>query len=176
MVKWYWSAGTLFWQLSIHQNIDVRALDVQFLHYQFSCAPELAKKYEIEHCSRSSKKINWSADSIQINHVTSMSWHMCPRMVLGYWSVVILFWQLSIDHIVNVLYKRCGLAKTRLRHPSLPFDSLPYPTRTICRRVGTYARLITWQQNEKKLTIFLGARGIPAKNYGFWQRKCLPGV
>ena len=30
-----------------------------------------------------------------------------------------------------------GLAKTRLRHTSLPFDSLPYPTRTICRRVRT---------------------------------------
>ena len=59
---------------------------------------------------------------------------------MGYWSVAILFWQLSIDHIVNVLYKRWGLAKTRLRHPSLPFDSLPYPTRTICRRVRTYVR------------------------------------
>ena len=56
---------------------------------------------------------------------------------MGYWSVAILFWQLSIDHIVNVLYKRCGHAKTPLRHPSLPFDSLPYPTRTICRRVRT---------------------------------------
>ena len=30
--------------------------------------------------------------------------------------------------------------KTRLRHPSLPFDGLPYPTRTICRRVRTYVR------------------------------------
>ena len=75
-------------------------------------------------------------------------------MAMWYWSVAILFWQLSIDHIVNVLYKRCGLAKTRLRHPSLPFDSLPYPTRTICRRVRTYARSITWQPNEKRLTIF----------------------
>ena len=56
-------------------------------------------------------------------------------MVMWYWSVAILFWQLSIDHIVNVQYKRCGFAKTRLRHPSLPFDSLPYPTRPICRRV-----------------------------------------
>ena len=63
-------------------------------------------------------------------------------MVMGYWSVVILFWQLSIDHIVNVQCKRCGLAKTRLRHPSLPFDSLPYPTRTICRRVRTYVRTL----------------------------------
>ena len=79
-------------------------------------------------------------------------------MVMGYWSVAILFWQLSIDHIVNVQCKRCGLGKTRLRHPSLPFDSLPYPTRTICRRVRTYvrtyARSITWQPNENRLTIF----------------------
>ena len=59
-------------------------------------------------------------------------------MVMWYWSVAILFWQLSIDQIVNVRCKRCGFTKTRLRHPSLPFDSLPYPTRTICRRVRTY--------------------------------------
>ena len=55
---------------------------------------------------------------------------------------------------MNVEYKRCGLSKTRLRHPSLPFDSLPYPTLTICRRVRTYIRSITWQPNEKRLTIF----------------------
>ena len=35
-------------------------------------------------------------------------------MVMGYWSVVILFWQLSIDHIVNVLHKgRCPLLLLR---------------------------------------------------------------
>ena len=51
--------------------------------------------------------------------------------------------QLSIAHIVNVQYKRCGLIKKLLRHPSLPFDSFPYPTRTICRRVHTYAWSIT---------------------------------
>ena len=61
-------------------------------------------------------------------------------MAIWYWSVAILFWQLSIDHIVNVQYKRCGFAKTRLRHPSLPFDSLPYPTLTICRRVRTLGK------------------------------------
>ena len=75
-------------------------------------------------------------------------------IVMWYWLVAILFWQLSIDHFVNVQYTRCALAKTRLRHPSLPFDSLPYPTLTICRRVRTYARSITWQLNEKRLTIF----------------------
>ena len=54
---------------------------------------------------------------------------------MWYWSLAIPFWQLSIDHFVNVLYTRCALAKTRLRHPSLSFDSLRYPTLTICRRV-----------------------------------------
>ena len=124
------------------------------MQYQFSCAPKLARKYEIEHCSRSSKTINWSAESFQIN--TSPRWFdtWARDMFMGYWSVAIVFWQLSIDHIVNVLYKRCGLAKTRLRHPSLPFDSLPYPTHTIRRRVRTYARSVTWQPNEKRFTIF----------------------
>ena len=65
-------------------------------------------------------------------------------MVMGYWSVAILFWQLSINRNVNVLCWRCGLAKTPLRHPSLPFDSLPYPTRTICRRVRMYQTKRGW--------------------------------
>ena len=52
------------------------------------------------------------------------------------------------------------ICKTRLRHASLPFDSLPYPARTICRRVRTYLRTyasagwVTWQPNEKRLPIF----------------------
>ena len=53
-------------------------------------------------------------------------------------------------HIVNVEYKRCGFAKTRLRHPSLPFDSLPYPTRTICRRVRTYVRSVNHVTTKRK--------------------------
>ena len=64
-------------------------------------------------------------------------------MVMGYWSVAILFWQLSIDHIVTVQCKRCGFGKTRLRHRSLPFDSLPYPTRTIRRRVRSVNHVTT---------------------------------
>ena len=44
---------------------------------------------------------------------------------------------------MNVQCKRCGLAKTRLRHPSLPFDSLPYPTRTIRRRVRSVSHVTT---------------------------------
>ena len=51
----------------------------------------------IEHCSRSSKTINWSADSFQINHITSMSWHMSPRyghgiMVSGYPVLTAVNW------------------------------------------------------------------------------------
>ena len=71
-------------------------------------------------------------------------------MVMWYWSVAILFWQLSIDNIVNVQCKRCGFTKTRLRHPSLHFDSLPYPTRTICRRVRTYVRSVNHVTSKQK--------------------------
>ena len=70
---------------------------------------------------------------------------------MWYWSVAILFWLMSIDHIVNVQYKRCSFAKTRLRHPSRPFDSLPYPPPV--QSVDAFARSITWQPNEKRLTI-----------------------
>ena len=57
-----------------------------------------------------------------------MSWHMSPWGIVIL-AVAILFWQLSIDHIVNGQYKRYGFAKTHLRHPSRPFDTspLPYP-------------------------------------------------
>ena len=71
-------------------------------------------------------------------------------MAMWYWSMAILFWQLSIDHIVNGQCKRCGFAKTRLRHPSLPFNGLPYPTRTICRRVRTYVRTLGQSRDNQK--------------------------
>ena len=64
-------------------------------------------------------------------------------MVMWYWSVAILFWQLSIDHIVNVQCKRCGFTKIRLRHPSLPFDSLPtLPVQSVDEYVRTYVLMI----------------------------------
>ena len=96
-------------------------------------------------------------------------------MVMGYWSVAILFWQLSIDHIVSVIYKRWGLSKTRLRHPSLPFGSLPYPTHTIGRRVRTYVRWVSHVTTKRKevdhipwvwgsVPRALRARGSPAKS------------
>ena len=67
------------------------------VHYQFSFAFKLARKYEIEHWSSSSKTINWSSDSFQINHVTSMGWHMSPRyghviLVRGYPVLTAVNW------------------------------------------------------------------------------------
>ena len=90
---------------------------------------------------------------------------------MWYWSVAILFWQLSIDYIVNGQCKRCGFAKTRLRHPSLPFDSLPYPTRTICRRVHSVSHVTTKRKEVEHILWVWGsvprvlrARGSPARN------------
>ena len=40
-VRWYWSADTLLWQLSIDHNIDVQLV--------FSWAPKLARKWESKH-------------------------------------------------------------------------------------------------------------------------------
>ena len=63
--------------------------------------------------------------------------------------------QLSIDHIMNGQYKRCGFVKTRLRHPSLPFDSLPYPTRAICRRIRTYVRSVSHVTIKRKEVVHI---------------------
>ena len=41
MVRWYWSANTLFWQLSIDHNIDVQSV--------FSWARKQAIKCETKH-------------------------------------------------------------------------------------------------------------------------------
>ena len=40
-VRWYWSAGAVFWQLSIDHNIDVQLV--------FPWAPKLARKCESRH-------------------------------------------------------------------------------------------------------------------------------
>ena len=94
-------------------------------------------------------------------------------MVMWYWSVAILFWQLSIDHIVNVL-------KSYIKDVDLPrhaWDTPPFllivsptlPVQSVDEYVRTYARSITWQLNENSLTILFeygapGVRGSPATN------------
>ena len=58
------------------------------------------------------------------------------------WSCDTGQWLSSLT-AVNWPYCECpiyikALAKTHLRHPSLPFDSLPYPNHTICRPVHVH--------------------------------------
>ena len=78
----------------------------------------------------SSKTINWSANSFQMNHVTSMSWHMSPR-----YGHVKLFSGHPVSTTVIWPYCECDLSRPIYRS----FDSLPCnPTRAICRRVRAY--------------------------------------
>ena len=87
---------------------------------------------------------------------------------MWYWSVAILFWQLSIDHFVNVQHTRCGLAKTRLRHPFLPFDSLPYPTLTIWRGVRTLGKSRD-NQTKKGLPYSMSMGLCPTRDSRKWE-------
>ena len=130
-IKWYRSADTLSCNWSQHWCPIC-------VHYQFSCALKLSRKYENEHWSWSSETMNSSADSFQLDELTREPpiWSYDS----GQWLSCFDSCQLSI--FVNFQYTRCGLAKTRLTHPSLPSDSLHYPTLTICRRVCTYVRSV----------------------------------
>ena len=56
-VRWYWSADTLFWQLSIDDNIDVQSA--------FSWAPKVARKCESKHwyaCGADGRSVGRSRD------------------------------------------------------------------------------------------------------------------
>ena len=87
----------------------------------------------IEHCSRSSKTINWSADSFQINHVTSSCFDSCQLTIL---------W---VSYIKD---------EDLPRHPgdTPPFLLIVSPTRTrtICRRVRTYVRWVSHVTTKRK--------------------------
>ena len=48
-------------------------------------------------------------------------------MVMWNWSVAILFWQLSINHFVNVQYNRSGLPRHAWHPPSSPLIVSPTP-------------------------------------------------
>ena len=135
-IKWYRSADTLSCNWSQHWCPIC-------VHYQFSCALKLARKYEIEHWSRSSKTINWSADSFQINHVTSMSWHMSPRYGHG-----ILVSGYPVLTAVNWPYCECPILKSYIKDVDLPkhaWDTPPFllivsPTPPV-QSVDAYARM-----------------------------------
>ena len=118
--------------------------------YQFSCAPKQARKYEIEPWSPSSKTINWSADNFRINYVTSISWHMNPQyghviLVSGYPFLTAV----NLPHCEGPIY----LDLPRYAWDTPPFLLIVSPTPPV-QSVDAYARSITWQPNEKRLTIF----------------------
>ena len=119
----------------------------------FLCSdPKLAKKYEIEHCSRSSKTINWSADNFQINHVTSMSWHRSLR-----YGHVILLSGYPVLTAVNWPFCECAIIQD-VDLPRHAWDALSSllivsPTPPL-QSVDACAPSIPWQPNEKRLTIF----------------------
>ena len=101
-----------------------------------------------------------------------MSWNMSPRY--GHVILVGSYPVLTADNwqFCECSITRCGLAKNRLRHPSLPFDSLSYPTLTIRRRVRTLGQSRENQLKEVDHVLWvwvsfpcaLRARGSPATN------------
>ena len=155
------------------------------VHYQFSCAPKLAKKYEIEHCSRSSKTINWSPDSFQINHELThepaiWSWDT------GQWLSCFDSCQLTILWMPYIKDVDLSTHAKDIR-PFLLTVSPTQPVQSLDAYVPTYAQSITWQPNEKRLTIIhehgalsyarfahvgaslLSSSGSP--NYNLWEVK-----
>ena len=97
-------------------------------------------------------------------------------MVMGYWSVAILFWQLSIDHIVNVLYKDVDLPRHAWDTP--PFLLIVSPTppaQSVDAYVHMYVRSVNNVTTKRKevdhipwvwgsIPRALRACGIPAIN------------
>ena len=63
------------------------------VHCQFSCAPKLARKYEIKHLVK-----QLTGQQTATKWITSSQWvdRRARDMVMWYWSVAILFWQLSL--------------------------------------------------------------------------------
>ena len=95
-------------------------------------------------CSRSSNTINWSADSFQINHVTSMSWHMSPRyghriLVSGY----------PVLTAVNWPYCECPVDLARHAWDTPPFLLIVSPTPPV-QSVDAYVRSVNHVTTKRK--------------------------
>ena len=111
------------------------------VHYQFSCALKLARKYELNiDCDLVKQLVSGqlpkkSRHLDELTHEPSI-WQ-CGT---GQWLSCFDSCQLTILWMANI--KDMGLPRHTWDTPSLPFDSLPYPTRTICRCVRTYVRTL----------------------------------
>ena len=89
-----------------------------------------------------------------------MSWHMSPRYGHG-----ILVSGYPVLTAVNWPYCECPILKSYIKDVDLPrhaWDTPPFllivsptlPVQSVDAYVRTYARSVTWQPNEKRLTIF----------------------
>ena len=156
-IKWYRSADTLSCNWSQHWCPIC-------VHYQFSCALKLSRKYENEHWSWSSETMNSSADSFQLDELTREPpiWSYDS----GQWLSCFDSCQLSILWISNI--QDVDLQRHAWHTPpSLLIVSTTPPLQFVDAYVRTYVRSITWQPNEQRLTIFYeygarSTRGSPA--------------
>ena len=114
------------------------------VHYQFSCVESIRWSW-------SSKTINWSADSFQINH-DELTYE--PAI----WSCDTGQWLSCFDSCQLTILWMSNIRDVDLPRHSLPFDSLPYSTRTIYRQVRTrwpYSMsmgLCAWEPRKKGQT------------------------
>ena len=103
-------------------------------------------------CSRSSNTINWSADSFQINHVTSMSWHMSPRyghriLVSGYPVLTAVNWPNCLRPILKSYIKDVDLPRHARDTP--PFLLIVFPTPPV-QSVVAYVRSVNHVTTKRK--------------------------
>ena len=109
----------------------------------------LARKFEIEHCSRSSKTINWSSDRFLINHVTLTHELAIWSWDTGQWLSCFDSCKLTILWMTYIKY----VDLPRHAWDTPPFLLIASPTPPV-QSVDAYAWSFTWQPNEKRLTIF----------------------
>ena len=147
-VKWYWSADTLFWQLSIDHNIDVQwmcALSV-FLCSQISYLESTRLNIDCELVKQlvSGQLPNKSRHLNELTHEPAIwSWDT------GQWLSCLDSCQLTI--LLMSYIKDVGLPRHAWDTPPILLIASPTPP---VQSVDAYTRSITWQLNEKRLTIF----------------------
>ena len=142
-VKWYWSADTLFWQLSIDHNINVQYVCI----ISFPVLPNWLE----------SMRLNIDRDLVKQltgRHLDELAHE--PEI----WSCDTGQWLFCFDSYQLTILWMSNIQDVDLpRHawdtsPSLLIISLTPPLQSVDAYVRMYARSVTWQPNEKRLTIF----------------------
>jgi len=76
MVMWYWSADTLFWQLSI-DNVDVRKFPVLLYKHQWNTRKSFARKSHLSHVKITCYFHKWRY------RFRNIFWQVCPVSMLN---------------------------------------------------------------------------------------------